>query len=179
MPKYRIALWLPVLLTALLAPIDGTVQTQILSPISEETPPAVCRSGSFVSGIRCTGRYCDNIAITCTQLPGATVGADHRWTPWVSEESTSPAWCGPGPNLIAGLACGGRYCDNISLYCVPLVNLRTSRCQSTRWVSEESGGSLSFIEGYATGAKVFATQLSCSGGFCDKLSFLTCQIQWP
>ena len=81
MPKHRIALWLPVLLTALLAPIDGTAQTQILSPISEETPPAVCRSGSFVSGIRCTGKYCDNIEITCTQLPGAMVGADHRWTP--------------------------------------------------------------------------------------------------
>ena len=60
-----------------------------------------------------------------------------------------------------------------------LVNLRTSQCHSTRWVSEELGGSLSFIDGYATGAKVFATQLSCSGGFCDKLSFHTCQIQWP
>ena len=99
-PKHRIALWLPILLTALLASINGAAQTQVLSPISEETPPAVCRSGSFISGIRCTGRYCDNIEITCTQLPGAMVGADHRWTPWTSEESTSPAWCGPGPNLI-------------------------------------------------------------------------------
>jgi hypothetical protein len=179
MAHRQVALSLPILLISLLASNNGAAQTEVLSPISEETPPAICRSGSFITGIRCTGRYCDNIEITCTQLPGAMVGADHRWTPWVSEESTSPAWCGPGPNLIAGLACGGKYCDNISLYCVPLVNLRTIHCQSTRSVSEESGGFLSFLEGYPSGAKVLATQLTCSGGYCDNLSFYACQIRWP
>jgi hypothetical protein len=179
MAKHRVWLSLSILLTIVSASNTGAAQTQVLSPISEETPPAVCRSGSFVSGIRCTGKNCDNIEITCTQLPGAMVGADHRWTRWVSDESTSPAWCGPGPNLIAGMACGGRYCDNVSLYCVPLVNLRTIHCRSTRSVSEESGGSLSFLEGYPSGAKVVGTQLSCSGGYCDNLSFYACQIQWP
>ena len=177
MARYQFLLSLIVLI-ALIAWNSGAAQTQVLSPISEETPPAICRSGSFISGIRCTGQYCDNIEITCTQLPGATVGADHRWTPWVSEESTSPAWCGPGPNLIAGLACGGRYCDNISLYCVPLVNLSVIRCLNTRFVSEESGGFLSFLEGTPSGVMV-ANQLSCSGGYCDNISFRVCQIRWP
>ena len=35
MPKHRIALWLPGLLTALLVPINGTAQTQVPNPISE------------------------------------------------------------------------------------------------------------------------------------------------
>ena len=179
MNNHLVRVVLPTLLAIMCGSSTGVAQTQVLSPISEETPPAVCRSGSFVSAIRCSGRYCDNVQITCTQLPGATVGADHRWTPWVSEESTSPAWCGPGPNLIAGMACGGRYCDRISLYCVPLVNLRTIHCKNMRAVSEESGGSLLFAEGYPAGAKVVATQLSCSGGYCDNLSFYGCQIQWP
>jgi hypothetical protein len=152
-------------------------QTQTLSPISEETPPAVCNSGWFVSGIRCTGSYCDKIEITCTKLPGSSVGADHRWTPWVSEESLSPGWCGPGPNLIAGMACGGRYCDNVSLYCVPLVNLSSVRCWTTRSVSEEGGGNLSFLEGGTP--PVVANQMSCSGRYCDNLSFRVCQIRAP
>jgi len=89
--------------------------------MSANDPKRTCTAGWagwFVSGIRCTGRYCDNVEITCTKIPGATVGADNHWTPWVSEESSSPAWCGPEPNLIAGFACNGSYCDNISFYCV-------------------------------------------------------------
>jgi hypothetical protein len=116
----------------------GAAQIQVLGPISEETPPAVCWAGWFVSGIRCTGRYCDNIEITCTKIPGGTVGADHRWTPWVSEKRTSTAWCGPGPNLIAGFACSGRYCDNISLYADPLLDdeVRVRRERRHAFVSE-------------------------------------------
>jgi hypothetical protein len=113
MASYRVSVSLPIMFAGMVA----AAQTQVLGPISEETPPAVCWAGWFVSGIRCTGRYCDKIEITCTKIPGAR-------TPWVSEESSSPAWCGPGPNLIAGFACNGSCCNNISLYCVPLVNLQ-------------------------------------------------------
>jgi hypothetical protein len=176
MTRYRILLLSLLLLMGANDP--GSAQTEVLAPISEETPPAVCKSGWFVSGIRCTGRYCDNIEISCAKIPGATMGADYRWTRWVSEESSSPAWCGPGPYLIAGLACGGRYCDNVSLFCVPLVNLSTVRCWTTRAASEEGSGSLSFLEGSQAGP-VVATQLSCSGGYCDNLSFHVCQIRSP
>lgn len=178
MVAYRAILSTLIISAGILACGPVSAQTQVLGPISDETPPAVCWSGWFVSGIRCTGRYCDNIEITCTKIPGATVGADHRWTPWVSEESSSPAWCGPGPNLIAGFACNGSYCDNISLYCVPLVNLRPIRCWTTRPVSEERGGTLSFQEG-GPGGIVVATQMSCSGSYCDNKTFQVCQIQSP
>src|SRR3982074_471122 len=56
-----------------------------LGPISEETPPATCNPGSFISGIRCTGSYCDNIKISCAVFRGAALGRA-SWMPWVSEE---------------------------------------------------------------------------------------------
>jgi hypothetical protein len=178
MVAYRVSSWLPIIVAVAMNCGPALAQNQTLGPISEETPPAVCWAGWFVSGIRCNGRYCDNIEITCTKIPGATVGSDNRWTPWVSEESSSPAWCGPGPNLIAGFACNGRYCDNISLYCVPLVNLRSIHCWQTKTVSEEHGGTLSFQEG-TSGGIVVATQMSCSGSYCDNKTFQVCEIKSP
>jgi hypothetical protein len=48
------------------------------------------------------------------QLDQTTIGP-----PWVSEESSSLVWCGPGPNLIAGFACNSSYCDkHLPLLCV-------------------------------------------------------------
>ena len=178
MAAHRVSLWLAIVLAGIMAWGSASAQTQVLGPISEETPPAVCWAGWFVSGIRCSGRYCDNIEITCTKIPGATVGSDNLWTPWVSEENSSPALCGPGPNLIAGFACNGGYCDNVSLYCVPLVNLRTIHCWQTRAVSEEHGGVLSFREG-SSGGIVVATQMSCSGSHCDNKTFHVCEIKSP
>jgi hypothetical protein len=78
----------------------------------------------------------------------------------------------------AGFACNGRYCDNISLFCVPLVNLRTIHCWTTRPVSEEGGGTLSFQEG-SRGGIVVATQMSCSGSYCDNKTFQVCEIKAP
>lgn len=178
MVAYRVSSLLPIICAVVINCGTALAQSQNLGPISEETPPAVCWAGWFVSGIRCSGRYCDNIEITCTKIPGATVGSDNRWTPWTSEENSSPAWCGPGPNLIAGFACNGRYCDNVSLYCVPLVNLRSIRCWQTRAVSEEHGGSLSFQQG-TSGGIVIATQMSCSGSYCDNKTFQLCEIKSP
>ena len=92
MNNHLVRLVLPTLLAIMCGSITGVAQTQVLSPISEETPPAVCRSGSFVSAIRCTGRYCDNVQITCTQLPGATVGAAApcQRVVFVARESLAP-----------------------------------------------------------------------------------------
>lgn len=150
-------------------------QTQFLAPFPKRHRP-LCAGPDGSSAA--SGRYCDNIEITCTKIPTATVGADHYWTPWVSEERPSTAWCGPGPNLIAGFACNGGYCDNISVFCVPLVNLRAIHCWTTRSVSEENGGTLSFQEG-SSGGIVVASQMNCSGSHCDNKTFQVCQIRSP
>jgi hypothetical protein len=142
-----------------------------LGPISEETPPATCNPGSFISGIRCTGSYCDNIKISCAVFRGAALGRA-SWMPWVSEEQGLRE-C-PQNHLIAGLACQGSYCDNVSLYCVEVTNMQAVNCSNTREVSEEQGGELSFFSDVPQG--VFARAMKCSGRYCDNKSFNVCEV---
>ena len=144
-----------------------------LGPVSEEYPPAVCDSGSFVRSIQCTGKYCDNIKISCASFPDANLGRT-EWTPWISEEKGTRN-CS-GNRYIAGLACRGKYCDNISLYCVELKNYRTGSCSSTRSISEEKRGSLSFLEGIdKAGQRMLAKGIRCSGKYCDNKKFTVCE----
>jgi hypothetical protein len=176
MAKHQVLLSLPILLITMLAWMlawhPGAAEE--LRPISEETPPATCARGSFISGIRCTGRYCDNIQISCARFRDAALGPG-IWTAWVSEEQGSRA-C-PQKHLIAGLKCRGKYCDNISLYCVEVKNMRADSCRDTRYVSEERGGSLSFLEGIdVAGQMRFARSMRCSGRYCDNKSFNVCEI---
>jgi hypothetical protein len=76
MAKHQVLLSLPILLITMLAWMlawhPGAAEE--LRPISEETPPATCARGSFISGIRCTGRYCDNIQISCARFRDAALG---------------------------------------------------------------------------------------------------------
>ena len=144
-------------------------------PISEETPPATCDPGAFVINLQCTGDYCDNMAIGCGRIGGATLG--HAvWTPFVSEESGRRA-C-PENHYIAGLACNGRYCDNVSLYCVEATNLSVINCSTTRKVSEEGGGRLFLGEGIvdAAGQRIAARAMTCSGRYCDNKTFEVCEV---
>jgi hypothetical protein len=81
--KRALLLLLWILLVTLTASNPGAAES--LGPISEETPPAICDPGSFISGIRFTGSYCDNIKIFCTRIADAALGHG-SWTAWFSEE---------------------------------------------------------------------------------------------
>src|SRR5690349_22584127 len=95
--------------------------------------------------------------------------------PWVSEEQGYRE-CPPN-HLIAGLACQGSYCDNLSLYCVEVTNMNFGSCHNTRYVSEEQGGSLSFLEGIdVAGQMLFAKGMRCSGRYCDNKAFNVCEV---
>jgi hypothetical protein len=163
---------LPISLIIAIAYQPGAAES--LGPVSEETPPAFCDPGAFISSIRCTGRYCDNVQITCTRFRDAMLGQG-SWMPWVSEEQGRRE-CPPN-HLIAGFACRGSYCDNISLYCVQVTNMSAVNCRDSRFVSEENGGSLSFFEGGDGGGQMlFARSMRCSGRYCDNKSFNICEI---
>jgi hypothetical protein len=76
-----------------------------------------CNGGrGLVSGIRCNGRYCDNISLECT-LPYYPNGTDVwfsncSWTSLYSEEEGSVNF---GSNrYITAVECHGSYCDNMS-----------------------------------------------------------------
>jgi hypothetical protein len=167
-------LYLLIFLITAMAWRPGTAET--LGPISEETPPAVCDPGSFVTAVKCTGDYCDNISISCARFSNATFGSA-SWTDWVSDEQGERRCWSPDYRFIAGFACRGRYCDNVSLYCVEVTNLSSVNCTQTGSVSEEGGGNLSFNGPWFDGhGPIFASGMTCSGSFCDNKSFRACEV---
>ena len=58
--------------------------------ISEETPPATC-GNRLVTGITCSGRYCDNLQPICGTARHEIF--DIRWSAFVSEEGNALARC--------------------------------------------------------------------------------------
>jgi hypothetical protein len=148
----------------------GVAQTR--GPISEETGPAICEPGDYISGIRCTGKYCDNITINCLRLRDASRVHYGVWTDWVSEEQGRRE-CPPN-HLVAGLKCRGKYCDDIALYCVRAPRMRIYNCADTSFVSEEQDGTLWFTQG--DDVAKFAKSIRCSGAYCDNMSFNVCEV---
>ena len=93
---------------------------------SEERPPLICNPGSFVSGLQCSGRYCDNVGISCRRLSGLAWGGRAQFQRFVSEERGGRRDC-PRGFAMAGLSCKGRYCDDLSILCVQVPGLRLGR----------------------------------------------------
>ena len=149
--------------------------------VSEETPPKTC-GARLLSGIKCSGRYCDNIGLQC--WPQVYNAYNWQWTRHVSEENggqmncnvTNPFergdWPADEPAFITGISCNGSYCDNVSLECVALRDHfpSFSGCDWTVSVSEERGR-LNFPAGR------YAVAMKCSGSNCDNKSFLLCDIR--
>ncbi len=133
---------------------------------SEESPPITCDRDGMVTGVGCSGGYCDNIAMYCE-----ATGKDPQesyWSTYVSEEGTNYREC-PGRHWLVGIDCQGAYCDNLSLQCRYFANTNPSGCFWTDWVSEENGGTLWF------GAGFYARAMECNGGYCDNKRFLVCR----
>lgn len=164
------------LLFAFAAAFSAPLLAETLGPISEENPPATCDPGAFVTSIRCTGDYCDNIKIECSHIGGVDMGSA-SWTPFVSEEGGGRREC-PANHYIAGFACNGRYCDNLSLYCVEAMNLTLIGCSMTSRVSEEDGGKLYLGHGIVdkAGQHIAARSVQCTGGYCDNKAFEVCEV---
>ena len=70
----------------------------------------------LVSGIRCSGSYCDNMSLEC-DLPKRSDGSlstfsNCSWTQWFSDETgTNGVWY--RSKYVVGVGCGGSYCDNV------------------------------------------------------------------
>jgi len=150
--------------------------------VSEETPPTTC-GARLMAGIKCSGRYCDNIKLKC----GSEFREvwDWQWTKHVSEEHggevkcnvpnpfTKVDWPQGEPAFITGMSCNGSYCDNVSLECTALRDYfpSYSDCGWSQSVSEENGGTLNFPAGR------FAIAMQCRGSNCDNKKFLLCPIR--
>jgi hypothetical protein len=82
--------------------------------ISEERPNNQfrCPSNSVAVGMRCSGRYCDNISLRCDPVNRNLTGC--RWSDWISEESGGSRrnWVSWPGRYLVGVQCRGSYCDD-------------------------------------------------------------------
>lgn len=136
---------------------------------SEEFPPLMCNNGQLVRGFDCQGRYCDNVSIDC-YASGAAYGSS-SWTSFFSEEGSGTAderICAWG-EFVTGIACNGRYCDNLSLLCTEAIGRGIADCQWSGWYSEESGPFQALAGRYIVGVE-------CNGSYCDDKRYRHCQM---
>jgi len=150
--------------------------------VSEESArPASCPN-SPVDQIHCTGKYCDDIAIHCSDAMYLNK-ISSRWLPAVSEEDRG-VYCSVG-EVITGVSCSGKYCDNVSVECsvfdrllqryTPAYPDGTGELVPIQYgpnkISEEyAGGILEFAPGY------YPFSLKCSGKYCDNLVLYATQM---
>jgi hypothetical protein len=138
---------------------------------SEETPPLTCGHGQVVQGLDCTGKYCDNVALYCTNTGRATGWG--TWLPYFSEEGSGAAnegHCAAGDMWMTGLGCSGSYCDNVSMQCSQMIGSWTGGCLwSPQWYSEEQAPFYAPHGYYIKGIK-------CGGSYCDNMRYLYCQM---
>lgn len=84
-------------------------------------------TAGVVNGIRCKGRYCDNISIKCGRPVKYKAGVKYSarltncsWSGWYSEEQGSVDF---GWNrYVTGVKCAGSYCDRKSFLVCSLVD---------------------------------------------------------
>lgn len=133
-----------------------------------ESSPAVCSSG-FANGVRCQGRYCDNISFKC----GKAVAKDGgQWSSYFSEEEPHEQVC-PSGQFVDGVRCKGRYCDSMSVHCAKGPELQEKSCFWTAKLSEENGGAQDF------GKDSYLRGLRCNGRYCDEVQGLVCMTEEP
>lgn len=109
----------------------------------------------------------DDVRLFCAPTGAGAAGS--TWTTHFSEENTSYRYC-PPLHWMAGIACKGGWCDDVSIQCTYYPNVNPRDCYWTGWIAEENGGTLQFGPGfYARGAQ-------CSGSRCDNMRFYVCRM---
>lgn len=90
--------------------------TQWSGYVSEEQSSGFAYDDKVLAGIRCKGSYCDDMSGRMLGSPTLGAISSCRWSSAFSEERPGHAICGMD-ELVTGLKCTGRYCDNLSLRC--------------------------------------------------------------
>ncbi|MEM6992518.1 MAG: hypothetical protein AAF721_18535 [Myxococcota bacterium] len=189
------------------APAANAAPTTWSDWFSEDTNPYWARctgNDRAVSGVRCSGSYCDNVGIRCQDMPWWIRTVNRRWTQWFSEEGsdiatdypTNPgAWyttdltesqhvCNAGGSggIVTGMACGGRYCDFILLECAtPMMDVagvlqpaELVNCEWSDYYSEEDPWFA-----YGATSNHWITGVECDGRYCDNKSYHVCELRPP
>lgn len=119
-----------------------------------------------ITGIKCSGRYCDRKKLVALNegVGKGIIEKNGYWTEWFSEEGRNFAVCDWG-YIVSQVRCKGRYCDQIRLKCVNLkkeFNAVGGSQSVMRPVSEEQGGRNCALGKYVNG-------MTCMGRYCDDI----------
>ena len=126
-----------------------------------------CRNPYAAAGVKCTGRYCDNVNLLCRNSGFDQTGG--WWTDYFSEEGNNQRIC-DNNGFVTGIRCTGSYCDNMSLRCSQVNNGGARNyCYWTSSISEESGGTFT-----APGSQ-YVAGVRCTGRYCDNMDFYICR----
>jgi hypothetical protein len=68
-----------------------------------------CPGTQYITGVTCSGSYCDNLSVECTTTNLAKYNC--TWAGPFSEEQA--AYLAPSGRAISGIWCSGSYCDNM------------------------------------------------------------------
>jgi len=136
---------------------------------SEEYPPLQCDSNSLINGVECSGSYCDNIRVNCTN-----VGVTHGYSSFTSTFSEEGApylnWRECGANeWVTGIACYGSNCDNVSLECTYIPNRTVGDCYYSQYISDGT-------QRFDAPAGAYIRGAACRGSRCDDMKFLYCYM---
>jgi hypothetical protein len=94
------------------ATLGGATWTAAFS--EETTIPTICPPGTWVTGVACSGGYCDNVTLECTAVTGRTASASCGWSPQLADWM-SP-WEAPNGAYLRGAKCTGWWCEKMSWY---------------------------------------------------------------
>jgi hypothetical protein len=83
---------------------------------SEEGEGQFLSSAGFVSGIACSGAYCDNLRLNYFSSSLVRNNGQCRFTRPFSGEGSASGNCGDN-EFVAGCRCSGPYCGNLELWC--------------------------------------------------------------
>ena len=154
------------LLSAVMVMFSGTVWAEFWSTYtSEEYPPLTSYEPNLIDALWCSGSYCDKLYIR-NESNGSNYGNNY-WSSYFSEEGTNYRRCSSN-QFMTGVACKGRYCDNVSIQCTRVLNKTKGYCHWTPMFSEEHGG-MYLSTGY------YAAGLQCFGSYCDNKRIWACQ----
>jgi hypothetical protein len=106
--------------------ISDNVGKQYLWNDRTDATSAVCPKGTVITHVKCRGKHCDDLQLSCSKPKGWVLG-ERRWNgaDWFSD-SSAPSFqsCPAGFGMI-GLGCkeGGKYCHSKKILCGELVPL--------------------------------------------------------
>lgn len=150
----------------LTAAIDPMVKAWTGVWFSEETAVGQCPVNQLVTGVDCSGSYCDNKMLQCHPSP-TTLGSG-SWTSWFSDGNTNNFRVCGGTSYVTAMQCDGNYCDNLKLFCSP-TGLTPANCVWSGYFSEEDPA-------FSAPAGTAIKGVQCNGSYCDNLRYQYCTV---